>query len=284
MILPPGEKGSPGLKGILQVRGGGVLPELIARKEVTVIRGGERKVNADAVVVEAPLEIYLQGRKLVTLLCTPEKRKSLALGFLRSGGLIGSLDDVAGIRLSKGGEAVEVELKEKGAAQFSPERIVTSGGIGGQALHDPRMARRLPPVPPGGSPISAERIGALMSSLQERALIFRATGGMHSAALADRGGLLVFSEDIGRHNAVDKIIGESLLQGIPLPGKMLVCSGRLGSEILLKAARMQLPLLISKAAPTTLSIELAEALNITLIGFVRQGRMNIYSHPGRVQG
>ena len=122
-----------------------------------------------------------------------------------------------------------------------------------------------------------------MHDLQERALIFRATGGMHSAALADREGLIIFYEDIGRHNAVDKIVGESLLRGISLKEKILLCSGRLGSEILLKAAQLQLPLLISRAAPTTLSIELAEALNITLIGFVREGRMNIYSHPHRVR-
>lgn len=261
------------------------MPGPIARKKVTVIREGARRITDDMVVVEAPLEIYLNGQKLVTLLCTPEKRESLALGFLRSEGLIRTLDEVERVCLAREGGAVEIELKGRDAPAEPHRggRMITSGGIGGTALLNSREARHLPPVPADGFTINAAVISALMHDLQERALIFKATGGMHSAALADREGLIIFYEDIGRHNAVDKIVGESLLRGLSLKEKMLLCSGRLGSEILLKAAQLQLPLLISRAAPTTLSIELAKALNITLIGFVREGRMNIYSHPHRVR-
>lgn len=261
------------------------MPELVEKKEVTVIRGRERKVIADQVVVEAPLTIYLGGQKLVTLLCTPEKRKSLALGYLRSCGLIGSLDEVAAVRLLEKGEAVEIELKHKSVTLEQPcaEGTVTPGGTRG-ALLDLRQAGGTAPVPPGKLSVKAEVIGSLMASLQERAAIFKITGGMHSAALADNRDLLLFFEDIGRHNAIDKIIGECLLQGVPLEEKMLVCSSRLGSEILLKAARVQLPLIASRAAPTSLSIELAHALNITLVGFVRDGRLNVYTHPKRVEG
>lgn len=262
------------------------MPEPVVKKEVIVIRGCERKVIADSVVVEAPLAIYLGGQKLVTLLCTPENRKSLALGYLRSGGLIGSLEEVASVRLLEKGAAVEVELKGKGVPgdQFCTGHTVASGGMGGALIGDLQEAGDTAPVPPGNLSVRAEVIGSLMASLQERAAIFKVTGGMHSAALADNREPILFFEDIGRHNAVDKIIGECLLQGVFLQDKMLLCSGRLGSEILLKAARVQLPLIASRAAPTSLSIDLAAALNITLVGFVRDGRLNVYTHPERVEG
>ena len=118
--------------------------------------------------------------------------------------------------------------------------------------------------------------------MQKKALLFKTTGGVHSAALADSEKLLYFHEDIGRHNAVDKIIGECLLNSTTTDDKGLFTSGRLSSEILLKAAKLKIQLIVSRAAPTSLSIELAETLNITLIGFVRGRRMNIYSHPWRI--
>jgi len=261
------------------------VPQLTMKKEITVIRDGERSAVGDEVVVEAPLTIYLNGQELVTLLCTPDKKESLALGFLRSGGLLSSLDEVAGVRMSEDGNAVEVTLKNKSnlVEQLYGKHTITSGGGKGVVFFSALDVVPGPPVPEGGISITAEEICSLMSSLQESAAIFKATGGVHSAALADTRKIIIFCEDIGRHNAVDKIIGQSLLQGIPLHDKVLVCSGRLGSEILLKAAKLQLPLLISRAAPTTLSIELAESLNITLVGFVRDRRMNIYTHPHRVK-
>jgi FdhD protein len=120
------------------------------------------------------------------------------------------------------------------------------------------------------------------NELQQKALLFKATGGVHSAALADNEMLLYFYEDIGRHNAVDKIIGECLLNGTATDDKALFTSGRISSEIMLKAAKLKIQLIVSRAAPTSLSVELAEALNITLVGFVRGRRMNIYSHPWRI--
>jgi FdhD protein len=121
-----------------------------------------------------------------------------------------------------------------------------------------------------------------MRSLQDKAAMFKETGGVHSAAVADLDRIIFFCEDIGRHNAVDKIAGQCLVDGVSLEDKVLITSGRLSSEMLLKAAKLQLPLLISRSAPTSLSIELAEALNITLVGFVRGRRMNIYTHAWRV--
>ncbi len=258
---------------------------LTTRKEITVIREGERIVTGDEVVVETPLTIYLNGEELVTLLCTPDKMESLAIGFLRSEGLLTSLDDVVGLRLREDGGAVEVELNNKSvlAEKLYGRRTITSGCGKGTVFFSALDALRSRPVSGDTVSLTAGEIRSLMGELQERAALFKATGGVHSAALADDRKILLFCEDIGRHNAVDKIIGECLQQGISMDDKVLVCSGRLSSEILLKAAKIQLPLLISRAAPTTLSIELAESLNITLVGFVRGRRMNIYTHPHRVK-
>ncbi len=260
------------------------MAELSARKEITVIREGERRLTDDEVVVEAPLTIYINGRELVTLLCTPDKLESLALGFLRSEGLLNSLDDVAALRLRDDRGAVEVELKNKGGLleKLYGRRTITSGCGKGTIFYSALDALRSSPVRGDSVTLTAGEVHALMRELQERATLFKATGGVHAAALAGGGKILIFCEDIGRHNAVDKIIGECLRQGLAMEDKVLVCSGRLSSEILLKAAKLRLPMLISRAAPTTLSIELAQTLNITLVGFVRGRRMNIYTHPHRV--
>ncbi len=261
------------------------MTELTARKEITVVREGERNVTGDDVVVEAPLTIFLNGKELVTLLCTPEKLESLALGFLRSEGLLNSIDEVAGLRLHSDRGAVEVELKEKSGLldKLYGRRTITSGCGKGTVFYSALDALRSSPLSGDEVSLTAGEIHSLMGELQERSSLFKATGGVHSAALAGGGKILLFCEDIGRHNAVDKIIGECLQQGMAMDDKVLVCSGRLSSEILLKAAKLRLPMLISRAAPTTLSIELAESLNITLVGFVRGRRMNIYTHPYRVK-
>jgi len=112
--------------------------------------------------------------------------------------------------------------------------------------------------------------------------VFKATGGVHSAALCDTQNILVFSEDIGRHNAIDKIFGECILEDIPTDEHLIITSGRVSSEILLKVAKRSIPILISKSAPTNLGVRLADDLGITLIGFVRGERMNVYTNKWRV--
>ena len=112
---------------------------------------------------------------------------------------------------------------------------------------------------------------------------YKSTGGVHSAALADERHMLVFTEDIGRHNAVDKVIGYALLENIPLQGKIMLASGRLSSEIVSKCARSGIPAVVSRAAPTSLAVKIADAADITLIGFVRGNRMNIYTGRQRIR-
>ncbi|HSW35853.1 MAG TPA: formate dehydrogenase accessory sulfurtransferase FdhD, partial [Candidatus Limnocylindrales bacterium] len=242
-------------------------------KEVVVIRQDEREVKKDLVTLEAPLTIYLNGEELVTLLCTPEKMDRLALGFLRSEGLVATLEDIAAIRLQEDKGLIEVDLKSATglAERIYGKRTITSGCGKGTVFFQALDSLRSQPLT-SKLKLNAERVWDLMNSLQQRADLFKTTGGVHSAALADQARILFFCEDIGRHNALDKIIGECLLEGVTVEDKIIISSGRLSSEILLKAAKLQVPILISRAAPTSLSIELADALNITLVGFVRGRR------------
>jgi FdhD protein len=253
------------------------------QKNITRLRGAEREEVEDLVVVEAPLTIFVNGKELVTLLCTPEKFDCLALGFLRSEGLLDTIDEVASIRVREEEGLVEVDLKsDKGLAEkLYGKRTITSGCGKGTIFFNVLDSLRSSPLQ-GKLTISKEKILSLMESLQQQAVLFKATGGVHSAALADTEKILFFCEDIGRHNAIDKIIGEAIKAGTATDDKIIVSSGRLSSEILLKAAKLQIQMLVSRAAPTSLSIELAESLNITLVGFVRGKRINIYSHGWRI--
>ncbi len=254
-----------------------------AEKNVTRIDGDRREVVGDQVVIEAPLTIYLNGSELVTLLCTPEKIDCLALGFLRSEGFVTDMDDLQSVRPRAEEGLVEVELKDQRGLEekLFGKRTITSGCGKGTIFYNVLDSLRSAPLT-GTLKISAAKVWELNGELQKKALLFKTTGGVHSAALADSEQMLYFHEDIGRHNAVDKIIGECLLNGTTTEDKALFTSGRLSSEILLKAAKLKIQLIVSRAAPTSLSVELAEVLNITLIGFVRGRRMNIYSHPWRI--
>ncbi len=257
-----------------------------ALKKIIRIRQGEgceREELQDLVAVEAPVTIYLNGSELVTLLCTPEKIDRLALGFLRSEGLLVSLDDLETIRVREEEGLVEVDLKNKEGLveKLYGKRTITSGCGKGTVFFNVLDSLRSKPLD-GRLEIEAQQIIALMESLQGQADLFKKTGGVHSAALADQEKVLYFYEDIGRHNALDKIVGQCLLDGTATDDKIIISSGRLSSEVLLKAAKLKIQLLISRAAPTSLCIELAENLNITLVGFVRGRRMNIYSHRWRV--
>ncbi len=261
--------------------------EKVVQKRIVRIRSGENGTTEeldDQVIVEAPVTIYLNGSELVTLLCTPEKIDCLALGFLRSEGLLTSMDDLDAIRVQEDKSLVEIDLKSKAdlVEKLYGKRTVTSGCGKGTVFFNVLDSLRSSALE-GTLEIAPDRVISLMESLQDQAEVFKKTGGVHSAALASREQILYFYEDIGRHNAIDKIIGECMLDGIATDDKIIISSGRLSSEILLKTVKLKIQMLISRAAPTSLCIELAEKLNVTLVGFVRGRRLNIYSHPWRIK-
>jgi len=254
-------------------------------EKVPVLRFTEAgKSSADDVVVrEFPLTIVLNNQELVTLLCSPKNLDYLAVGFLSSEGLLKGKDDIKKITVDdrRGVVRVETEEENKQAGELLFKRLITSGCGRGASFYSAADVGGQVKVE-SQARISTLEVLELAKEFQHHSEIYRATHGVHSAALCDTKNILVFSDDIGRHNAIDKIFGECILKDIPTDDRIIVTSGRISSEILLKAAKRNIPLLISKSAPTDLGVRLANDLGVTLIGFVRGKRMNVYSNDWRV--
>jgi FdhD protein len=236
----------------------------------------------DIIVREFPLTIMLNGEELVTLLCSPADLKYLAIGFLFSEGLLKRKEDVKRVTVDggKGVVRVETKVKELSDSETVFKRLITPGCGRGASFYS-AADTGLEKVESKWT-VSAVEIFELMKAFQHRSLIFRTTGGVHSAALCDNRNILIFSEDIGRHNAIDKIFGQCFDKNLPTNDRIILTSGRVSSEIIVKVARQQVPFLVSKSAPTSSGVKLAEELGITLIGFVRGTRMNVYTHDWRV--
>ena len=164
---------------------------------------------------------------------------------------------------------------------ITSKRIIGSGCSGIVTFYRDIDARRC--VPLGNeTEYSYQKISSLMRQFQQSSLTFKHTGGVHSCALCSQEGMEIFTEDIGRHNAMDKIFGECFIKGISIQDKFILTSGRVSSEILIKAVKQKVPIIASHSAPTDLAVGLAEKLNLTLIGFVRGCRMNIYTNNYRI--
>ena len=236
----------------------------------------------DTVVREFPLTLILNNQELVTLLCSPTDLKYLAIGFLASEGLLQSKDKIKKILVDDRTGVVRVETKTDVSSQLLFKRLITSGCGRGASFSSMADAQGQLKKVESQVSISALKVFAMVKEFQQRSQIFRTTGGVHSAALCDTNGILTFNEDIGRHNAIDKIFGECMLRDIPTDDRIIITSGRISSEILLKIAKRNIPILVSKSAPTNLGLKAANELGITLIGFVRGKRMNIYANEWRV--
>ena len=237
----------------------------------------------DIVAKEFPLTIILNNQELVTLLCSPANLRYLAVGFLLSEGLLKNKDEIKKIIVDgrKGVVRVEAERKEELARGALFNRSIASGGGKGASFYSDTAVQSQEKVE-SKIAISTLEISALANKFQRRCQIYRATGGVHSAALCDTMNVIVFGEDIGRHNALDKVFGECILRDIKTDDHIIITSGRVSSEILLKVARRNVPIIVSKSAPTNLGVRLADDLGVTLVGFVRGKRMNVYTHAGRI--
>ena len=245
-------------------------------------RESENNID-DLVVIESPLTIILNDRELVTLLCSPADPNYLAIGFLFSEGLLTSKEEIKQLTVDHRMGVVRVETKEDrtSASEFLFKRAITSGcGRGTSFLNADDVPS---PVKVASEiEISAHEVLSLVSEFQHYSQVYRATGGVHSAALCDTKSILIFNEDIGRHNAIDKIIGECILNDVPTDERIIITSGRISSEILLKVAKRNIPIIISKSAPTNQGVRLANDFGITLLGFVRGKRLNVYTNDWRI--
>ena len=273
------------------IRGGGVRAgdQITIEKmdngteKFSILRLTEKYISSieDVVAREFPLTIILNNEELVTLLCSPTNLKHLTVGFLLSEGLLKSKDEIKRILIDDRTGVARVETEGEPATDVLFKRLITSGCGRGASFYSTADAQSQMKVE-SRTEISTQEVFNLVSEFQRRSQIYRATGGVHSAALCDTKSILVFSEDIGRHNAIDKIIGECILNDISTDDHIIITSGRISSEILLKVAKRSIPIVISKSAPTNLGVKLADDLGVTLIGFVRGKRMNVYTNNWRV--
>lgn len=230
------------------------------------------------VVREAPVTVYVNGRELVTFLCTPQNLRNLVLGFLYLEGLIGSLDEVTLLRVCDEEEMIEVRLTHD--VELPTRRVLTSGCGGGTTFADLTMQTS---KVDSTLKVTPSQILGLMRRLYREAELYRTTGGVHTSALSDGQQLLVVASDVGRHNTLDKIQGHCLLEGIDTRDRILLTTGRLSAEMLNKAAKMQVPILVSRTSPTDLAVEMSKAWGITLIGYARGEQIHVYSGEERVK-
>lgn len=236
----------------------------------------------DMVTKEQPLTIILNDEELVTLLCTPADLKYLAVGFLISEGLLKSKDELSKVTIDEIRGLVRVKTKgnKEQTGELVFKRLITSGCGRGASFYSAADT--------GGEKvesqikISTEQIFTIVNEFQHNSQLYLTTHGVHSAALCDQKHILVFNEDIGRHNAIDKIFGKCLLEDIATSDRIIITSGRITSEILHKVAKRRIPVIISISSPTNLGVKIADSLGITLIASVRGQKMNIYTHMERV--
>ncbi len=227
------------------------------------------------VVREGLVRIHVNGQELAMIMCTPVALDHLAVGFLRSEGIIESFSDVRRIVVCPSGTCVEVWLWDAGRA-LPTARVLTSGCGGGITFAD--LTEKVEPLD-SNLTVTADQLGRLLFMLQEGQRI----RGIHTAALADGERLLAVAEDVGRHNAVDKLWGRCLVEGIATQDRIVLTTGRISSEMLRKAARMRAPIVASRTSPTTLTLALAEVWNVTVVGYVRRGSLNVYTGLARVR-
>jgi FdhD protein len=240
-------------------------------------QSGSRETIDAGVVVEKPVSLYINGQVWLTFMCTPSNLDALAVGFLYNEGVINSSEDIASVKICANTENIDVWLNFNVEEPKNWRR--TSGCTGGYTSI--KMHPNTPPIQ-NGFVISPQKIFEFVRSLFEKQQIYRRVGGVHTSILCDGKDSFLMAEDIGRHNTLDKIAGRYILEKIDYKNKILITTGRVSSEMLQKAAKINSSIVISRTSPSSLSIEIAQKWGITLVGYARRDRFNIYSHPERI--
>ncbi|MCK5504835.1 MAG: formate dehydrogenase accessory sulfurtransferase FdhD [Thermodesulfovibrionia bacterium] len=248
------------------------------KKIITKITESHNSVVEDAVAEERRLRILINGKEALKMYCSPIMIRELVAGFLTTEGIVngGWCAERMSIQYD---EEIVVDVPVEGEVHLEGGAI-TSGCVGGMTFERPLNEDPVQAV----TKIEKDKLRDLFRKFQTKSDLYNMTGCIHSAAISDGDHIIVCGEDIGRHNAVDKVLGYCVLEQISLQDKIILVSGRLSSEMVAKCARWSIPIVVSRAAPTALAINIAEKRGITMIGFMRGKRLNIYTHPDRVLG
>ena len=262
------------------------LHDLTTTRPIKRYSNGSFHSDEDPIVTEQPITIELNGDEFATLVCSPEYIEDLAIGFLASEGVIRRYSDLTHLAYDeqKGFIYAEVDqLNPYFAASHSKRYITSCCGKSRQGFYFWSDARTANVIATQTAKLTADDCFRLMEALQAGSNTFRETGGVHNAALVDRSGNLIETRtDIGRHNALDKLYGHALRHNLSMEGVIVLLSGRLSSEMLLKVAKIGCEIVLTKSAPTALALDLADQLGITAVGFIRGRSLNVYTHPERI--
>ncbi|WP_223556085.1 formate dehydrogenase accessory sulfurtransferase FdhD [Lysinibacillus sphaericus] len=254
-------------------------------REIIRVEGNQIKEIEDTVVTEYAVTVKINEQEFVTMVCTPEYVEDMVIGYLASERIIRDYEDIEAIWHQEKEGFVHVKTKRVNPyfQQIQNKRYITSCcGMSRQGFvfaNDALVAKKMEGI---HVCITTDDCFRLMRDMQDSAEIFKQTGGVHNAALCDVDGIVLSRMDIGRHNALDKIYGHCLRNNISMQDKIIVFSGRISSEILLKVSKIGCEIVLSKSAPTELALQLAEQLGITTVGFIRQNTLNIYTHKERI--
>ena len=258
------------------------MKDSVKRFQVEKISDRRREAEETFIIAEKPVTLFLNDQEVVTLLATPENLKELAVGFMLSEGWLRQDKPIEKIEVNPEGLVrVRVNYRPPLTAKLFLKRTITSGCGRGTIFYsvvDSLGAKKIR----SATKISPAQIWGLMQGLSHHSTLYRMSGSVHGAALAEKQRIRIFCEDIGRHNAVDKVMGAAFLQKISPEGKILLTSGRISSEIMTKAIKRRIPFLFSYSGPTDLAVDIARQVGVTLIGYIRGTKMRIYSHGERI--
>jgi len=255
---------------------------VIVRLEKIDTKSDTRKMVEEPVAAECPVNIFVNEQYIITLLATPQFQKELALGWLFDEGVLHSLDEVRAVSLDQDNANVTTRHLSVGEPLQTAgvSRLVTTAcALSVKGFF--KAISQVGKLVESDYEVEACELSSMLRRLDE-AKLFRATGGVHAAALFEEKRLVAFAEDVGRHNAIDKVVGIGLQSRVRFSRSVLISSGRQPADMVLKAARMGIPIVASRAAPIRSGIIAAEKTGITLVCFIRDHQMNVYTHPSRI--